>query len=84
MKELTVIIGPRGNQQTVTVQLNGVLPDAKLTPQLARQAARVAQGGSWGATVWDWEDEYNGIGYRLYKNTHRKLECIDGETFTKS
>ena len=84
MKELTVTTGPIGNQQTGIVQLNGVLPDAKLTPKLARMAARVAQGGSAGATVWDWFDDYNGVGYRLYKNTHRKLECVAGMTFTKS
>jgi len=84
MKELTVIIGPQGNQQTNIVQLNGVLPDAKLTPKLARQAARVAQGSSAGAEVWDWFDDYNGVGYRLYKNTHRKLECIRGVTLAKS
>ena len=84
MKELHVTTGPRGDQETYPVQLRGVLPDAKLTPALARQAARIAQGSSWPATVWDWFDDHNGIGYRLYKNTHRKLECVDGHTFTKS
>ena len=84
MKELSVIIGKKPDQQTYTVSLRGILPDARLTPKLARQAAIVAQGSSWPATVWAWEDEHNGTGYRLYKNTHRKLECVDGNVCTKS
>ena len=83
MKELSVTIGPRGNQQTTPVQLNGVPASARLTPKLARQAARVAQGQSWPATVWDW-DGNDGTGYRLYKNTHRRLICVDGNVIVKS
>lgn len=84
MKELSITTGKPPDQQTSIIRLNGVLPDARLTPALARQAARIAQGSAAGATVWDWFDDCNGIGYRLYKNTHRKLECVDGHTFTKS
>ena len=83
MKELSVTIGPRGNQQTSTVQLLGVLSTAKLTPKLARQAARVAQGSSWPAEVWDWNGN-DGTGYRLYQNTHRRLICVDGNVISKS
>ena len=84
MKELYVATGKKPDQQTYTVSLRGISPNTKLTPKLARQAACIAQGSSWPATVWDWFDDRNGIGYRLYKNTHRKMECIDGNTFTKS
>ena len=70
MKELTVISGPFGNPLHTTVQLNGVLPDERLTPQMARRAARVAVGGSNRVTVWDWPA---GVGYRLYKKSARKL-----------
>jgi len=76
-KEFICIAGPRYNPVTVTVTLNGVLPDERLTPKMARQAARAAFGESDGAiTVWS-NDEY---GYRLYakgektpKPTHRKI-----------
>ena len=85
MKELHVTTGQKPNQQTDIVQLDGILPDAKLTPKLARQAAVVAQGHGAGATVWDWEqDGVNGIGYRLYAESHRKLYCVDGNTYSKS
>jgi len=69
-KALQVLTGPIGNQQSSIVKLNGVLPEEKLTPRMARRAARVAQGTSAGTIVWD--KEY-GHGYRLYKNSARKL-----------
>jgi len=69
-KNLQVITGPIGNQQTCTVILNGVDLDERLTPKMARRAARVAHGGGWAATVWDTQA---GIGYRLYRRSARKL-----------
>jgi len=82
MKELTVITGPRGNQQQGIVQLNGVLAREPLTPKLARRAARVAQGSASGATVWDYP---MGVGYRLYKQSARKLYLNErGEVYAKS
>lgn len=70
-KKLMVVIGPRGDTQVIIVQLNGVLPNERLTPKLALRAARIAQGVAWGATVWD---EDAGIGYRLYRRSARKLK----------
>ena len=40
-------------------------------PRMARRAARVAFGGDAQMTVWDHEYDY---GYRLYKNSARKLK----------
>lgn len=54
---------------TQTVILNGVHPDEKLTPKLARRAACVAQGHDTGVTVWSGDD----FGYRLYENSARKV-----------
>jgi len=83
MKELTVIItGKKPNRREGIVQLNGVLPNESLTPKLARRAARVAQGTSAGATVWDWEA---GVGYRLYKHSARRLYLDEhGGVYAKS
>ena len=69
-KELTVISGPPDDLRTDTVRLPGVPPDKRLTPELARMAARIAIGGSNRVTVWD---EQAGIGYRLYAKSARKL-----------
>ena len=69
-KILTVTTGPRSNPIITNVQLNGVLPNERLTPQMARRAARVAFGHSNQVTVWD---SHAGHGYRLYKNSARKL-----------
>ena len=69
-KILTVTAGPRSNPVTTNVQLNGVLPEERLTPQMARRAARVAFGHSNQVTVWDGPQ---GRGYRLYKQSARKL-----------
>jgi hypothetical protein len=69
-KELTASTGPRGNEISLPVQLNGVLPEERLTPKLAARAARVAFGHRDGVTVWDNE---HGYGYRLYKESARKL-----------
>lgn len=84
MKKLTVTTGKKPDQQTTLVQLRGIPSDAKLTPKLARQATRIAQGSDWPADVWDWEDDENGVGYRLYKQSARKLYCVDGNVYTKS
>jgi hypothetical protein len=70
LKQLTVTIGPRGQQQTVQVELNGVLPSERLTPRMARQALRIAQGNDLTGTVFDRE---NGYGYRVYARSARKL-----------
>lgn len=69
-KQISCSAGPRSNVVHATVQLNGVLPNERLTPRLAMRAARVAFGHRNGVTVWDNE---HGHGYRLYKNSARKL-----------
>lgn len=63
--------GPKSNQVHSTVQLLGILENARMTPSIAEQAARVAFGHRDGVTVWDNE---HGYGYRLYKNSARKLQ----------
>jgi hypothetical protein len=68
-KQFTVISGTRQSPTIQTVILNGVLPSEPLTPKLARRAARVTVGVGYGCTVLD-ED---GIGYRLYERSARKL-----------
>jgi len=68
-KQFTIIAGPRYNPITTTVVLNGVLDSEPLTPKLAARAARVGFGHRDAVTVWS-DDDY---GYRLYKNTHRKI-----------
>jgi len=70
IKELTVISGPLDDLRTDIVQLHGVPSDERLTPKLARQAARLAIGSSNRYTVWD---ETAGYGYRLYARSARKL-----------
>jgi len=70
-KRLTVSSGPRSNPVSTQVELNGVLPGDRLMPRMARRAARVAFGGDAQMTVWDHEYDY---GYRLYKNSARKLK----------
>jgi len=69
-KTLQVTHGPRSNLQSVTVMLNGVLPNERLTPRMAARAARVACGHRSGVMVWDSE---NDLGYRLYAKSARKL-----------
>ena len=49
-----------------TVILNGF---DHLTPQAARAALEVAFGQPYGGEVWN----HNGLGYRVYKNSYRKL-----------
>ena len=60
---------PLYNPALQVVSLNGVSENERLTPKLARRAARVAFGHSSGVTVWSTDDH----GYRLYKNSHRRL-----------
>lgn len=74
-KTLQVTHGPRTNPTTLIVELDGVLPDERLTPKLAAQAARIACGHRDGVTV----QESNGDGYRLYRNTARKVWEMDRE-----
>jgi len=69
-KQLSVSHGPRSNLLYTAVELNGVSPDEKLTPKMARRAARVACGHTIQVTVWDNEHDY---GYRLYRNSARKV-----------
>jgi hypothetical protein len=66
LKNLTVA----GSESRTCVNLNGILPTEKLTPKMARQAARVAFGHDNRITVWDNDFNY---GYRLYKYSARKL-----------
>ncbi|RLC84855.1 MAG: hypothetical protein DRJ03_13110 [Chloroflexi bacterium] len=73
-KQLRVIYGPRGNTQAVTVELNGILADEPLTPKMARRAARIANGCGYNATV---VDAAAGYGYRLYKESARKIYLDD-------
>ena len=69
-KQFTVITGPVYAPVTCTVELPGVPAEERLTPKLARQAARVAFGALDAAvTVWD-GGEY---GYRLYERSARKI-----------
>jgi hypothetical protein len=68
-KQFTVITGPIYAPVTSTVELPGVPPDERLTPKLARQAARAA-GADGTATVWSDED----YGYRLYERSARKIK----------
>ena len=78
MKQLQVTYGPKGNEQTVTVELPGVAESAPLRPLMARQAARIACGHERGVTV---RDEVAGVGFRIYSeksNSHRRLE-VSGE-----
>jgi len=73
-KRLSVTIGPRGQQQTVQVELNGVLSAERLTPKMARRALRIAQGNDLGGTVYDWDYNY---GYRVYARSARKFYGTD-------
>ena len=70
MKELTVISGPINESMYTRVQIPGIPLEERLTPKLARQAARMACGSDRQATVWD---EDAGVGYRLYARSARKL-----------
>jgi hypothetical protein len=69
-KEFTVITGPVYAPVTVTVELPGVPADERLTPKLARQAARAVMDGpvTKAVTVWDGD-----VGYRVYENAARKI-----------
>lgn len=69
-KTLYCETGPKDDLAGATIVLNGVLPEERLTPKMAARAARVAFGYRNGVTVWDNEYQH---GYRLYKNTARKL-----------
>jgi len=57
------------NPALQVVSLNGVSENESLTPKMARRAARVAFGHSHSVTVWS-DDSH---GYRLYRNSHRRL-----------
>lgn len=69
-KQLTVTSGPRGNQISSQVELNGVPISEKLTPKMAARAARIAVGGRDGVTVTS-NDAHS---YRLYAKSARKLK----------
>lgn len=70
-KKLRVTYRAITGREPEIVQLRGIMPDTRLTPRLAEQAALVACGGRSGVTVWDNE---HGYGYRLYANSARKLK----------
>lgn len=67
----TATAGSRDNLVSTNVQLNGVVSDEKLTPKMARRAARIAYGHESGVTIWDHEHDY---GYRVYLKSARKLK----------
>ena len=69
-KRLRIEYRISANRKSEIVQLRGVMPDTRLTPRLAEQAALVACGGRNSVTVWDSE---HGYGYRLYARSARKL-----------
>ena len=72
MKNLLVTHGPKDNPLTEHVQLLGILSNTRLTPKIARQAARIACGHVQGVRVMD-----GNTGYILYsekQNSHRKVE----------
>lgn len=69
-KRMTVTSGPKGNQVTSQVELNGVGANEQLTPKMAARAARIAVGGRSQVTV----TSTNGHGYRLYANSARKFQ----------
>lgn len=69
-KSVLCLAGAPDNQQSALVELRGTYPGEKLTPKLARRAARIAFGHSRG--VWVQDRRYR-IEYRLYANTARKV-----------
>ena len=69
-KTLFAQAGPRSNPITANVQLNGVLPDERLTPKMARRAARIAFGHEDKVTIYDEQAKY---GYRIYRKSARKF-----------
>lgn len=74
MKTLTV---KYGKDQITNVQLLGELQNARLTPAMARRAARIAAGHERGVTVID-----GNIGYIIYsekRNSHRKIAIDNGD-----
>ena len=72
-KKLSVTIGPRGKGQTLAVQLNGITPEERLAPKMARRAAVVAHGQGNSAVVYDHEHD---IGYILYAKSARKFYSL--------
>jgi hypothetical protein len=74
-KQFTVVHGPPYSPISVIVTLNGVLESEPLTPRMAARAARVGCGHRNGVTVWSNDDH----GYRLYKDSHRRIRREAGE-----
>jgi len=70
IKTVIVTVGPPDDTQVREVQLNGVLAIERLTPKLARQALRVAQGHDRSGRVLD-EDYHHG--YDVYPRSARKF-----------
>lgn len=70
LKRIKVSRGPTWNPIVNQVELNGVSPEERLTPKLARRAVLVAGGYCFPATAWDQDHDY---GYRVYVNSARKL-----------
>ena len=69
-KTLFAGAGSRNNRVTASVQLSGVLPDERLTPKMARRAARIAFGHEDAVTIYD---DKAGYGYVVYRNSARKF-----------
>ena len=70
LKTLSCNAGAADNPVYANVQLDGVTPGAKLTPKLARRAAKIAFGHDNCVTVFDIENRY---GYRLYAKSTKKF-----------
>ncbi len=68
-KQLTVTSGPKGNQVSSKVELNGVQASERLTPKMAARAARIAVGGRDQVTV----TSNDAHGYQLYAKSARKF-----------
>ena len=81
IKKLFVAAGSRNNRASTHVELNGVLPDDRLTPKMAQRAARIAFGHENRVTVYD---DKAGYGYIVYLNSARKFyTTIDAIEKTK-
>lgn len=74
MKTLQAIAGPTYNPVSSLVQLQGYDEVDRLTPKMARQAAKVAFGHDNQVTIWDLDAHGIGYGYRLYAKSARKLQ----------
>lgn len=75
MKNLIVTHGPKANPITVPVQLPGESENARLTPAMARRAARIATGHECGVRVMDGNRGY--ILYSEKRNSQRIIVVVN-------